>query len=174
MEGAKPLDLRSLNQLAVTDRANLTARAEAGLSFKAFRDQLRKEGFYLDLPELNGSVGGLIASKVCPELKEFLLGLEVVTASGDLLELGGKTVKNVAGYDAVRMFCGSMGAYGVIIAATFALSAKPREWQAFSEPAAWDTFEPCACHKRLKRQLDPGNLLNPWVYRDEKEGEPLP
>ncbi len=171
MDGAKPLDLRTLNGLAVTDRANLTTRAEAGLSFKDLRRQLRNEGLYLDLPELEGSVGGLIASKVCPEMKEFLLGLEVITASGDLLELGGKTVKNVAGYDAIKLFCGSMGAYGVIIAATFALSAAPREWQAFPEPAAWDAFEPDSCHRRLKRQLDPGNLLNPWVYGDAKEGE---
>ena len=167
MEGAKPLDLAQLAGRAEIDRENLTARAEAGLSLEEFRRQLGEAGFSLDLPELKGSVGGLIASKVCPGIRGLLLGLEVATASGELLELGGKTVKNVAGYDAVRLFCGSLGAYGVIISATFALSAgKDRERAPFAEPAGWDDFEPGDIHRRLKKEFDPQNLLNPWVYRN--------
>jgi glycolate oxidase subunit GlcD len=166
MEGAKPLDLRSLSGAAEIDRENLTAKVEAGVPLEEFRRQLREAGLYLELPDLKGSVGGLIASKVCPAIREPLLGLVVVTADGTLLELGGKTVKNVAGYDAVRLFCGSMGAYGVLISATFALSARARRAQAaFEEPAGWDAFEPDPCHARLKTALDPRNLLNPWVYR---------
>ena len=115
-------------------------------------------------------MGGVIASKAAPELREHLLGLEVATAAGELLELGGKTVKNVAGYDAVKLFCGSLGAYGVIIAATFALSAKPaRDRKAPGAAAAPDLFEPDPCHLSLKRRLDPGNLLNPWIYRRAEE-----
>ena len=170
MEGAKPLGLRSLNGAVQADRANLTARAEAGLPFKEFRRQLEAEGLYLDLPDVDGSVGGVIASKTCPELRDYLLGLEVVTPDGEMLELGGKTVKNVAGYDAVKLFCGSMGAYGVILAATFALSAKPARDRRQPAPAeAANLFEPDSCHLSLKRRLDPGNLLNPWIYRHLEE-----
>ncbi|MBI5743296.1 MAG: FAD-binding protein [Elusimicrobia bacterium] len=166
MEGAKPLDLRALRGRAAIDRENLTARVEAGVPLGEFRAQLKEAGLNVELPDLKGSVGGLIASKVFPGLRDVLLGLEVVTADGELLELGGRTVKNVAGYDAVKLFCGSMGAYGVIIAATFALSAGARrQHAAFEEPAAWDAFEPDTLHLRLKRALDPGNLLNPWIYR---------
>ena len=165
-EGARPLDLKSLSGLLEIDRENLTARAEAGLSFEEFRRQLKAAGFHLDLPELKGSVGGLIASKVCPEIRGLLLGLEVATAAGELLELGGKTVKNVAGYDAVRLLCGSQGAYAVILSATFALSAgKERQRPPFAEPPAWDAFEPAEIHRRLKKEFDPQNLLNPWIYR---------
>ena len=138
---------------------------QAGVPIKEFRAQLAAAGFRLELPALEGSVGGLISSKVCPDIRGLLLGLEIVTAEGEILELGGKTVKNVAGYDAVRLLCGSMGAYGVILAATFALAAgsdeRPGE---FAEPAAWDAFEPTELHRRLKREFDPRNLLNPWVY----------
>jgi FAD/FMN-containing dehydrogenase len=165
MEGAKPLDLRRLAGKAEIDRENLTARAEAGLPFADFRRQLAEAGFRLDLPELGGSVGGLIASKVCPEIRGLLLGLELVTAEGELLELGGRTVKNVAGYDGVRLLCGSMGAYGVILAATFALAAGAET--ARPAPAgedAWDLFEPGLLHRRLKKEFDPRNLLNPWIY----------
>ncbi|OGR42344.1 MAG: hypothetical protein A2X35_01165 [Elusimicrobia bacterium GWA2_61_42] len=168
MQGAKSLDLRSLASRAVIDRENLTVRAEAGLELEELRRQLKDAGLNLELPDLKGSVGGLIAAKVFPDLRELLLGLEIVTADGTLLELGGRTVKNVAGYDAVKLFCGSMGAYGVILGATFAVSAGARRAQAaYQEPAAWDAFEPDDYHRRLKKALDPRNLLNPWLYRGE-------
>lgn len=171
MEGAKPLDLRSLSGPAEIDRENLTAKVEAGVPLEKFREQLKEAGLYLELPDLGGSVGGLIASKVCPAIRETLLGLEVVTADGTLLELGGKTVKNVAGYDTVRLFCGSLGAYGVIVSAVFALSARAwRAQAAFEEPSDWDAFEPDPYHARLKGALDPRNLLNPWVYRGAAAG----
>lgn len=166
MEGSRPLELRLLAGRPELDRENLTVRAEAGLSFGELARQLREAGFYLDLPELKGSVGGLIASKACPEIRGLLLGLEVALADGTLLELGGKTVKNVAGYDAVKLFCGSLGAYGVILAATFALSAgDPPARGRFDEPPDWDAFEPGVIQSRLKKEFDPRNLLNPWVYK---------
>jgi FAD/FMN-containing dehydrogenase len=171
MEGARPLDLRSLNGRAEIDRENLTASVEAGVPFEEFRKQLKEAGLCVDLPDLKGSVGGLIASKVCPAIRETLLGLVLVTPEGALLELGGRTVKNVAGYDAVKLLCGSMGAYGVIISATFALSARARRAHAaFEEPAGWDAFEPDAYHVRIKNALDPRNLLNPWLYRGAAQG----
>jgi len=167
-EGARPLELRQLSGKAEIDKENLTARVEAGLSFADFSRQLEEAGLYVDLPRLEGSVGGLIASKVCPGIRGHLLGLEVALADGSLLELGGKTVKNVAGYDAVKLFCGSMGTYGVILAATFALSAgKAPGREPFKEPPGWDDFEPEAIHRRLKKEFDPRNLLNPWVYGDK-------
>ena len=169
MEGTRPLELRKLSGRAEIDRENLTARVEAGLSYKELAMQLKEAGVYLDLPPLKGSIGGLIASKIYPELRGTLLGLEVALADGSLLELGGKTVKNVAGYDAVRLYCGSLGAYGVIIAATFALSAGQAPARAgFKETPGWDAFEPDAIHRRLKKEFDPRNLLNPWVYGDRE------
>ena len=164
MEGTKPLDLKLLRSPAAIDRENLTARAEAGLPFKEFREQLREAGLYLDLPEFDGSVGGVIASKASPQIGGLLLGLEMACPDGTVLELGGKTVKNVAGYDAVRLLCGSLGAYGVILAATFALSAsKPK---GHAEPPAPGSFEPGEYQRRLKKVFDPANLLNPWIFRN--------
>ncbi len=168
-EGVKPLDLKSLRGRAAIDRENLTARVEAGVPLEEFRAQLREAGLNVELPDLKGSVGGVIASKVFPDLRDVLLGLEVVTADGEILELGGRTVKNVAGYDAVKLFCGSLGAYGVILAATFALTAGARRHHAAFEEPRLPEFEPDTLHLRLKRALDPANLLNPWIYRGAAE-----
>ena len=168
MEGASPLDLRALAGEPQIDRENLTARAEAGLPLEEFRRRLRGCGLDLELPELKGSVGGLIASKAFPGIRDVLLGLEIASADGTLMEFGGKTVKNVAGYDVVRLLCGSMGAYAVILAATFSLSARPRHESRAGESAHWDSFEPDEYHRRLKAEFDPQNLLNPWIYRESK------
>lgn len=162
---AKKLDLTVLSGLIELDRDNLTVRVEAGMPVKKLFMLLREEGLALDLPQMEGTVGGLIASKSCPDVRPLLLGLEVASAEGVLLELGGKTVKNVAGYDAVRLLCGSMGAYAVILSATLALSAsRSSDKKQRAEDGRAPDFKPGGMHRRLKERLDPRNLLNPWIY----------
>ena len=158
----KPLDTSALNKVLDLDRENLTVRAEAGLPIRELRKQLKKAGFEMELPDLDGTLGGAISAKAWPPVRDILLGMDVALADGSVLSLGGKTVKNVAGYDATKIFCGAMGAYGVILTVTLrmALGAGPRE--AVKSAAA--QFTPDEYHRRLKKAVDPGNLLNPWVY----------
>jgi len=165
MEGAKPLALRQLAGAPEIDRENLTVRAEAGLPLKELRRQLKACGLDIELPE-EGSVGGLIASKTLPGLRRILLGLDIAAADGTLMKFGGTTVKNVAGYDVVRLLCGSLGAYAVILAATFSVSARAARTPQEGAAEFNDAFDPDEYHRRLKKELDPQNLLNPWIYRE--------
>lgn len=57
--------------------------------------------------------------------RDYLLGLEVVLASGELLRTGSRAVKDVTGYDLTRLFCGSEGTLGVITKITVRLIPKP-------------------------------------------------
>jgi hypothetical protein len=58
-------------------------------------------------------------------VRDWVLGLEVVLAGGERMQLGGQTMKNVAGYDLTRLFVGSRGTLGVIAGATLRLRPRP-------------------------------------------------
>ena len=57
--------------------------------------------------------------------KDYVIGLEVITPEGDLIQTGGKTVKNVTGYDLTKLLVGSEGTLGIITKATLRLLPKP-------------------------------------------------
>ncbi|UCD72410.1 MAG: FAD-binding protein [Syntrophobacterales bacterium] len=57
--------------------------------------------------------------------KDYLLGLKVVLPSGDLIKTGGKTFKNVSGYDLTRLMCGSEGTLGIFTEITVRLVPLP-------------------------------------------------
>ena len=104
--------------------ADLTLSAGAGLGWPDLSRVLRPNGQWLavDAPGVGmGTVGGAVACGVSGPLqgryggaRDNVLGLEVVTGVGRILRIGGRVVKNVAGYDLVRLFTGSRGSLGVI------------------------------------------------------------
>lgn len=57
--------------------------------------------------------------------KDYILGLEVVTATGDIIRTGGKTLKNVVGYDLTKLFVGSEGTLGIVTRIILKLLPKP-------------------------------------------------
>ncbi len=78
------------------------------------------------------SIGGNVATNAggacCVKYgvtTDYVLGLEVVLADGRLLELGGRTVKDVAGYDLKRLFVGSEGTLGIVTEVTLRLRPAP-------------------------------------------------
>jgi glycolate oxidase FAD binding subunit len=79
-----------------------------------------------------GTVGGaLAADPFAPDwtldrrLPNEVLGIEIALANGELATAGGRVVKNVTGFDLVRLYCGSLGTLGVITRATVRLRAAP-------------------------------------------------
>ncbi|MCM3093032.1 MULTISPECIES: FAD-binding oxidoreductase [unclassified Cytobacillus] len=57
--------------------------------------------------------------------KDYVIGLEVITPEGEIIKTGGKTIKNVTGYDLTKLIVGSEGTLGIITEATLKLVPKP-------------------------------------------------
>ena len=115
--------------------ADLTLTAGAGLGWRKLAAVLEPNGQWLpvDGPGAGvGTLGGVAACGGAGPLKarygavrDNVLGLEVVTGDGRVLRIGGRVVKNVAGYDLVRLFTGSRGSLGVITRVSVRLFPRP-------------------------------------------------
>jgi glycolate oxidase FAD binding subunit len=106
----------------------------AGVRLAQLADRLSAQGKLCLLEPLHAgaTVGGAIAADpIAPEyaldrrLRSDLLGIEVVLAGGQIARAGGQVVKNVTGFDLVRLYCGSLGTLGVITRASVRLRALP-------------------------------------------------
>jgi glycolate oxidase FAD binding subunit len=128
------LSTEALAGIDVLDADEGVAHAGAGTPLTALRDAAEAAGWELplDAPTPDATLGGALAqAAVGPRLvghgppRDHLLGLEVVLASGDRTRCGGRVVKNVTGYDLMKLHTGACGTLGVIEAAWLRLRPRP-------------------------------------------------
>lgn len=135
IKGGVVLDLTRMDQILEIDEENLVAVVESGVVTARLQEEVEKRGLFYppDPASLKTStIGGNVAECAGGPrgfkygvTRDYILGLEVVTPTGDLLKIGGKTVKNVTGYDLVRLFTGSEGTLGIITKIILRLIPKP-------------------------------------------------
>jgi len=124
----------------------MTVTVEAGISLADLNAALAPAGQRLPLdpphPERT-TVGALIATDACGPLRlshgkvrDLLIGITGVLADGTLAHGGGRVVKNVAGYDLMKLFTGSFGTLGIIAEATFKLRPVAEHESVFVLPAS--------------------------------------
>jgi len=136
VDAAIMLSMIRMDAILEVDPANRLAVVQAGVINKALRDAVDEQSlFYPPDPSSFDwcTIGGTLATNAgglcCVKYgvtSDFVLGIEVVLADGEVLRTGHRTVKGVAGYDLARLFVGSEGTLGVITEATLALRPKPR------------------------------------------------
>ena len=125
------LGLRRLARILEHEPGDLTVTVEAGITLAELQATLRAKQQWLSLDPPDGAratVGGIVAANASGPrrhlygtARDLLIGITVVTGDGSLVRGGGKVVKNVAGYDVPKLFVGSYGTLGVIVAATLKL-----------------------------------------------------
>ena len=115
--------------------ADLTVTAQAGLTVAELQKSLAEQGQTLPLEVALPSqqtLGGVIAARADSltrfargSVRDCLLGVTVINCRGEAVKGGGKVVKNVAGYDLPKLYCGSLGTLGLIAEASFKVIPLP-------------------------------------------------
>lgn len=127
------LSLERMNRISV-DKENLMAETEAGATLGDLIKAADEAGLFFPLhPGDEGAqIGGLIACNAggvravkTGVMRNYVKGIEVVLPTGEILILGGKLVKNNAGYDLMQLIIGSEGTLGIITKAWIRLQPKP-------------------------------------------------
>lgn len=124
-----------LNRLVEHAVGDLTVTAEAGMRFADLQQVLATAGQFLPIDPAypqHATLGGIIATADTGSLRhryrgvrDLLLGMTFVRSDGKIATAGGRVVKNVAGYDLMKLFTGAYGTLGVISQVTFRVYPLP-------------------------------------------------
>jgi glycolate oxidase len=135
VEGALTIAFTRMDRVLEIDKANLVAIVQPGIVNAAFKAAVAAEGlFYAPDPasyemctiggNLGTNAGGLCCVKY-GQTRDAVLGLEAVLADGTVLRVGGRNIKDVAGYALGQLFVGSQGTLALITEATLRLRPAP-------------------------------------------------
>jgi len=122
--------MRGLRGIIEYEPSEFTFTALAGTPIAEIAEALRQRGQYLPFDPMciqaGATLGGTVASGLSGPgrfrfggLRDFILGVRFVDGTGRLLRMGGKVVKNAAGFDLPKFFVGSLGRFGVLAEITF-------------------------------------------------------
>lgn len=129
------MDLSRWNRILEIDEENLTAWVEPGVITSQLHQEVERRGLFyppdpgsMNICTIGGNVaensGGLRGLKY-GVTKNYVMGLEVVLPNGEIIVCGGKTVKDVAGYNLKDLFIGSEGTLGIFTRILLKLIPKP-------------------------------------------------
>ncbi|MEY4884616.1 MAG: glycolate oxidase subunit GlcE [Pseudomonadota bacterium] len=123
------LDTRTLQGIVSYEPSELVVTVRAGTPLAELEAALAEQGQYLPFepphfaPGAGGpaTVGGMVAAGLggparaaVGNVRDYVLGVQIINGKGELLTFGGQVMKNVAGYDVSRLMAGSLGTLGVI------------------------------------------------------------
>ncbi len=138
VEGGIVLDLQQMNHILELRTEDLQVRVEAGVIYKELNQSLSRYGlFFPPDPGASATIGGMVGNNASGirtikygSTKDFVLNMEVVLPSGEVIRVGTHAVKSSSGYDLCRLFVGSEGTIGVVTEVTLRLIGLPAEFMA--------------------------------------------
>ncbi|MTI47082.1 FAD-binding oxidoreductase [Sporosalibacterium faouarense] len=136
LHGGIMLDMSKMNEILEIDEENLTLTVEPGVLLMEISKFVEdRDLFYPPDPgeksatiggNINTNAGGMRAVKY-GVTRDFVRGLEVVLSNGEIMEIGGKVVKNSSGYSLKDLMVGSEGTLGIVTKAVLKLLPLPKK-----------------------------------------------
>jgi len=170
----EPLNTVIHSGIVEYEPTELTITVRAGTALKEVNEHLaaQKQMLAFEPPEFSdvSTFGGIIAAGLSgpsrpyrASLSDSILGCRILNGRGEILEYGGKVMKNVAGYDLSRLMSGSLGCLGVILDATLKVIPRPE-----SETTAWFSVQRNESVAFLNELRKKGYPVSASAYIDEE------